>query len=288
MPTVEFGGELVQSLSAVLRVEDGQVLLDGDAKVGQPNVVGGIPAVKETMDAVYVTDGFIGGSVFDAVYSDNGSSNPYDLGDIDIEMPQLDLPYEDDLGNYYPDYLTYLRSNALVITGDLVLEHGTEVPFVSNGLGSIGLDAAGNLLISGIVYVEGNIAIEGDGDIVYDGQGTLVSTGDVSIYTSFYSREVFPTDDVVGVVAHGELALGDEGLEHLHMAGAFFAQENVSNGMQNHVLGTLVSNHFTMTQVPNIYQVPCLVENLPPGMPGGDDASRLAWRRVPRSWVELD
>jgi hypothetical protein len=42
-----------------------------------------------------------------------------------------------------------------------------------------------------------------------------------------------------------------------------------------------------MTNVPDIFQVPALARNLPPSMPGAADVDAFAWRRVPRSWVEL-
>ena len=70
--------------------------------------------------------------------------------------------------------------------------------------------------------------------------------------------------------------------------GAFFAQEEVVTAKQTQLAGTLVSNYFAATQVPDIYQVPELVKNLPPGMPGTDDVILYTWQRVPKSWVELD
>lgn len=293
LPTTGYGGENVQTIEAELRVKNGSVSLDGSAIVGQPNVSGGSPAVKETMDGVYVTDGFIGSSASDAVYSDNGYGSSYDLEDVPVKMPNLDEPYTDKLGNSYPTYMNYLKANALVIRGDLNIEAGTSMPFISNGLGSISVDASGNLVTTGIVYVQGDIKISegrsGKAGIQYDGRATLVAEGDVEINTHFIAKTMFPTKDIVGLVAHGSMGLGTSGgAAQLNLQGAFFAQEEVINGKQNKIMGALVANSFGMENVPDIYQVPNLAANLPPRMPGADDYDIFAWRRVPRSWVELN
>ena len=292
LPTVTFGGETVQTLQGELRVKNGNVLLDGSAKIGQPNVTGGTPALKETMDGVYVTDGFTGSTADDGVYSDNGYGSTYDLEDVPVKMPSLDDPYTDLLGNYYPTYMNYLKANALIVPGDLSIEAGTARPLVSNGFGSISVDASGNLVLSGIVYVQGSVNIyDGDSNkmaIQYQGKATLVAEGNVSINTHLYAKTMFPTTDVLGVVAHGSMGIGTSGgSSQLNLQGAFFAQEEILNGKQNKIMGTIVANSFGMENVPDIYEVPALAQNLSPRMPGADDVDVFAWRRVPRSWVEL-
>jgi len=291
LSTTSYGGETVQTIEAALRVKNGNVVLDGNAEVGQPNTPGGSPAVKETMDGVYVTDGFTGSAASAGVYSDNGYSNSYDLEDVPVRMPDLDGPYTDKLGNSYPTYMNYLKANALVIPGDLDIAAGTSMPFVSNGLGSISVDAAGNITTSGIVYVMGNINVSGGGagaPLQYDGKAVLVAEQNVNINTDLYAKTMFPTKDVLGVVAHGRMEIGTAGgASQLNLQGAFFAQEEIINGKQNKLMGSIVSNTFGMLNVPDIYQVPALAENLPPSMPGAADVDAFAWRRVPRSWVEL-
>jgi hypothetical protein len=287
LSSVQYGGETVETLAATLRVKHGNVSLSGAGKVGQPDQTGGTPAVKETMDGVYVSDGWSGSAAEDAVFSDNGFHNAYDLEDADLTMPNLDDPFTDESGIPYPSYMDYLQANALVINGDLQLQTPTPTPLISSGHGSIALDAFGNLQISGIVYVKGDITIGGSDPVLYDGRGTLVSEGSVSVGVDLYSKGQFPTDDVLGVISHTRMHLGTSDAQ-LKLAGAFFAQEEVENGKQNHLAGSIVSNSFGMTQVPDLYQVPALSKNLPPGMPGADDVNQYAWRRVPRSWVELD
>ena len=54
----------------------------------------------------------------------------------------------------------------------------------------------------------------------------------------------------------------------MQLAGAYYAQENITSAKQNELAGTFVSSYFSMTNVPHMYQIPALVDHLPPGMPG--------------------
>jgi len=283
--TTYYGGETVQTLDAELRVKHGNVTIDGTASVGSPDASGGAPAIKETYDGVYVLDGFTGTAGSSAVYSDATSS--YDLPDDKITMPNLDEPYTDAGGTNYATYMDYLRSDALVITGDLVIEEGVSMPLMSGAGGSISVDAFGNVVASGKVYVEGNIIIKGANPMLYDGRFSLISEGNVTIDADFLSKGTFATDDVMGIIARGSMHLGGD-KAHLDLTGAFFSQEEVIVSKQTQLAGTIVSNYFGATNVPDIYQVPELVKNLPPGMPGSDNIYVYVWMRVPKSWVELD
>jgi hypothetical protein len=66
-----------------------------------------------------------------------------------------------------------------------------------------------------------------------------------------------------------ELATGG-GDAQLKMVGAFYAQEQIVSQKQNEIAGTFVSSYFSMQNVPHMYQVPELAQNLPPGMPGSE------------------
>lgn len=285
LPVVPFGGENVQTINGEFRVQHGKVSLDGASQVGAANVSGGSPAVKETMDAVWVNDGFTGSAGVSGVNSDNGYEETYDFEEPGVEMPNLDESYVDQSGVSYATYMDYLKSSALVIPGDLTIECGKPVPPKANTYGSIHVDPFGNMTATGVVYVQGNVNIIGKCPINYDGKFTLVSEKDTNIDTDFFSKDKFATDDVAGIVSNGTLQLGVNASQ-LRLSGAFYAQEEVKCTKQTQVLGTLVANYFDLVQVPHIYQVPDLVKNLPPRLPGGD-IWMYAWRRVPKSWTEL-
>ncbi|HOP79022.1 MAG TPA: hypothetical protein PLZ21_00485 [Armatimonadota bacterium] len=111
-PTKLFGGENVETLSAKLRVKHGKVNISGSACAGYPNIPGN--SVKETLDGVYVSDGWGGNKGASSVYSDNGAAHGYDLGDGVVKFPALIDPYPP-----YATYADYLADNSLTITGPL-------------------------------------------------------------------------------------------------------------------------------------------------------------------------
>jgi hypothetical protein len=294
LDTITFNGEVVSTLDAELRVKRGEVDVSGFASIGFPDVPGGSPQIKETLDGCYVTDGFAGNKGESSVYSDNGTTEGYDLGE-DISLPDLNDSYTDpNTGITYPTYMNYLQNNALVIGGGLTLKPGQELSPISNGFGSISMDASGNLQISGIVYVTGDITIEaGNGGmshtpITFDGTGTLVSEDDISISTHVLSQGTFPTDDVLGFIAADDVEIGcGAGDAQLNVMGAFFAQDQITNQKQNQVVGAMVSNYFDIANVPDLFHVPSIVDHLPPGMPGGDVVYTYIYRIVKGTWREL-
>jgi len=289
LDTTTFNGEAVNTLDAELRVKHGRVDISGTASVGFPDQSGGSPPIKETMDGCYVNDGYGGNKGASQVYSDNGTSESYDLGD-QMQFPSLNNPYTDpNTGIEYTTYLNYLHSNSLVITGDLTLTPGVSKAQVSNSYGSISMDANGNLSISGIVYVTGDVYISGKKDpVIYDGRGTLVSQGSSYISTHLLSKGMFPADDVLGIISANDLGIGTgPGDAQLNIMGAFYAQKTITNAKQNQIAGAMVSNYFSISNVPDLFQIPALVENLPPGMPGGGIIMIYTYRIVPGTWREL-
>ncbi|MCC2669266.1 MAG: hypothetical protein K0Q72_1737, partial [Armatimonadetes bacterium] len=152
------------------------------------------------------------------------------------------------------------------------------------------VDTSGNMVIRGIVYVNGDLRFKrngGDGDVRYVGRGTLVSNNNVFVGTDILpSGPTFPTNHALGLIARRRMELATDGGEsQLSMAGAFYAQEQVISEKQNEIVGTFVSSYYSMQNVPHMYQVPALTDNLPPGMPG----SVPIWVKTIRidSWREM-
>ena len=294
LDTTTFNGEVVSTLDAELRVKKGRVDISGNSKAGFPDVSGGSPPIKEMLDGTYVSDGFGGNKGESAVNSDNGTYEGYDLADA-VNLPDLNDSYTDpSTGITYPTYMNYLQSNALVISGNLTLKPGQALPPVSNGFGSISMDASGNLQISGIVYVTGDIEIKcGNGamrhtPVIFDGKGTLVSEQDISVNTHVLSDGTFPTDDVLGFIAADDIDIGcGPGGAHLNIMGAFFAQDQITNQKQNQLAGAMVSNYFEIDNVPDLFHVPSIVDNLPPGMPGSETINIYTYKIVNGTWREL-
>jgi hypothetical protein len=272
-PTVSYGGETVQSLSAKLRVKHGLVSISGTAEVGAPNVTGGSPAVKEKMNGCFVNDGWSGTDGASHAYADNGTSKHYDLGDV-MHFPDVLTPVTVG-GVNYSSHMAYLQDEGLNITGPLNLQPDQTYAAADLYGNSITINGATHTMtISGIVYVNGDINLNrgsgsGNDTFTYTGRGTLASSGSVYVHTNILSAGTFPTTDVMGMVArhHLELATGP-GDSQLEMQGAFYAQEQVVSQKQNEITGTFVSSYYAMQNVPHMYQVPALANNLPPGLPG--------------------
>jgi hypothetical protein len=306
-PTQSFGGETVESLSAKLRVKHGRVNISGSATVGDPNVTGGSPAVKETMNGVYVSDGFGGTAGTAHVYSDNGYSHGYDLnnlkdanGNYRVRFPDVVSPVTID-GVNYDSHMAYLSQKGLHILGtgnpptlDLKPTQSFSASDAS-GDNSISVDGnSGTLTIKGIVYVEGDLVLDKDNGnksyketFKYSGRGTLVAApshndpttgGNIYVHSNLLPSSCFPDPDAIGLCARHRLELATGGGDsQLTLAGAFYAQEKVVSGKQNEIGGTFVSSYFEMTNVPHMFQVPKLAywdpvlakyPYLPPGLPG--------------------
>jgi hypothetical protein len=297
-PTDSFGGESVESLSAKLRVKHGRVNISGSATVGDPNVTGGSPPCKETLNGVYVSDGFGGTAGTGHVYSDNGSSHDYDLknlkdayGNDRVRFPDVLTPTTID-GVNYTDHMAYLSQNGLHIPGTGNPPTVTLSPTVTfsasdaSGNNSISVDGnTGMLTIKGIVYIEGDLVLDKDNGHAsyketyrYSGRGTLAATGSIYVHSNLLPVSGFPDLDAIGLCARRRIELATGGGDsQLTMAGAFYAQEKIVSQKQNEIGGTFVSSYYEMSNVPHLYQVPKLAywdaaqakyPYLPPGLPG--------------------
>jgi hypothetical protein len=285
-PTVEFNGETVESLDAMVRIKHGLAGLSGTATIGAFNQSGN--SYKETAEAVYVTDGYGGSQGADNVYSDNGTEHRYDLGEA-VQFPRLSDPHQS-----YPTYLAYLRDNALVVSDPAQLNQLANIRPDSNfsysdpdGKGSISMDGSGNLTIDGIVYVDnggdlGMRYIGPDSTINYTGRGSIVVTGDVLFKVNLYTsgNDSFP-DNIIGIMTPNTITFDSSNKD---VMGAFYAEDRIIAAKQTNVAGAFVSDYFDMgQQVPSIYQVPDLKDSLPPGMIG----DYPVWIILTVAWQEL-
>lgn len=284
----------VETLSAEVRAKHGQISISGNASIGSSTPVnGGLD--KSTVDGMYVNDGYTGTDGASHVFSDNGTTNTYDLGNLGMTFPILSgigaQSYTDKTGTTWPNLSTYYQSRALQV--DLSSIVSTSSAF------SYGPDAYGNsisfvpatkttnavLTVNGIVEVTGNLQIGTKDTITYTGNGTIYSPQNINIDGNFVPAAglTFPTTTTVGIVAKGNLNLATgNGSAQLTLAGAFYAQDTIVSAKQNNVAGTFVASYFNMgTNVPAIFQVPSLPQHMPPGMPGDQHYFTLkvtSWR----------
>lgn len=334
LPVVNFGGENVASLEANLRVKKGLVGMSGNSEIGEPNVTGN--TIKETMDGVYVSDGYTGTAVTPdgnrgdpkSLWSDNGWDEVYDLGDK-VSLPLLTDPWRDPsngattinpatgIAYTHEDYFNQVlvasptNANDGLYTGDMTIDargsnfywnattniKTTTLPasFPPSTDDYVYFDAAANVLrINGQVRISGKLIFKGQGNdrtINYSGRGALLAYDTVTIDTDLVSCNngvatntagSFPVNNIIGIMTSKSMTVGSTA--QCKIMGAFYAQEKIATSKQTHVMGTFVSNYFDMgTNVPNIYQVPALADNLPLGMIGNYpilSLTQVSWREI--------
>jgi hypothetical protein len=293
-PPIKNGQE---SLYAELRVKHGRVAISGSATVGEASDP--IPSAKGTLDGTFVNDGWAGNQGSSSVFSDNGANNAYDLASLDIQFPLLNgigaQEYTDGDGTVWSNHKLYYDLNAMTIPVNTINGSTAAFAFADVKGNSISYTPAvkvGNVIVSpptlnvnGVVKINGDLAINGLPELRYQGRGTMYATQDVYVGNNLLpkSGQTFPTTTVLGLVAGRNMNLSTgAGDAQISMAGAFYAQGTVKSAKQNQILGTFVASFFDMGKnVPNIYQVPSLKDNLPPAMPGAEPLVTiriLSWR----------
>ncbi|MCC6444910.1 MAG: prepilin-type N-terminal cleavage/methylation domain-containing protein [Armatimonadetes bacterium] len=281
-----WGGENVCTPNTEVRVKHGKVNISGSATIGTPNATGN--NLKETVDGMYVNDGYGGNQGATSVYSDNGTGEKHDLGDM-IQVPSLYSEYDDPVaGTHYTQYIDYLRNHSYTVT--LPKLDDTIASFTAGDTTNniTWNQATRTLTINGIVRINGDLDLARKNNPVnYQGNGTFFAEGDIRIHGNFLPKTTFPTTDVVGLIAREQMGLATgSGESQIYMAGAFYAEQKIVSAKQNQIAGIFVSSYFDMgTNVPNIYQVPTLADHLPSGMP---DKDAIWVKRIYKtSWREM-
>ena len=140
------------------------------------------------------------------------------------------------------------------------------------------------MTIDGIIYVEGPINFnDKKNPIYYNGSGSIVALGNITFETDFLpnGNGSFPATNIVGFMTPSNISFGNS---QRMVAGLFYAEGTITSPKQTAVAGTFFSNYFDMgTNVPSIFQVPTLADNLPYGMIGNYPIltlNRVAWREL--------
>ncbi len=285
----------VNTLGAEVRSEHGRISISGSASIGASGVIdGGLS--KATVDGVYVNDGFTGTKGASSVFSDNGTSNAYDLSNINLDMPLLSgigaQAYIDSGGTNWSNEGSYLSSAGVlslpvntITSTTTAFSYGPDAYGNSVSFTPMSGGTAAKLTVNGIVRVTGNLQLGSKDTVTFAGKGTLYATGNVNIDGNFIPATglVFPNTTTIGIMAAQNINLATgNGSSQLTLCGAFYAQDTIKSAKQNNVAGTFVANYFDMgTNVPSIYQVPSLTSHMPPGLPGNKNYYSIqlkSWR----------
>jgi hypothetical protein len=277
----------------------GNQVIDGVPDPEQVQSDNGTNALYDLGDIVVmpaIDEPFGGYASYDAYFNDNS-----------LHLPPLTLDYSTDAAN---EILAYRAAGGFGPDVTAVADPVTGAFSVTSPNGTIEykLDPAtkaAGLRVIGMVQFDGDVAIgEKNQTILYAGNGTMYAagvagsvtidspeadapagSGNMDIHCNLLSAGTFPTASVMGLMAKNDIGLANgPGDSELFMAGAFFAGHKITSAKQNEILGSFVCNYFDMgTNIPKIYQVPALKDNLPPGLIG----SQPIWvvtGFVERSW----
>jgi hypothetical protein len=290
----------IETLGTEVRCKHGRISISGSATIGTNGLMDGGTS-KGTIDGSYVSDGYTGTRGSNAVFSDNGTSNSYDLGHLGIDFPLISgigaQPYIDSTGTTWPTQENFLDAKAMTVSLTSITAtsaafsysdaNGNSLSFTPEVRVGGTVVTPASLTITGIVKFTGDIQIGASHQTIrYSGNGTIFSKQDISISCNLLPKAgfTFPTTARIGLLAKRNLNLATgSGDAQLKMAGAFYAQGRIVSRKQNEILGTFVSNFYDMgTNVPKIYQVPSLPTNMPPAMPG----DKLYFTLKVQSWRE--
>lgn len=321
-PLTMLNGEEVQTLNAKLRVKNGLVSMSGNSEVGEPNLAGNVHKetvdgtyVNDGWTGNSVTnDGGRGDPK--NVYSDNGWDVTYDLGDR-VPFPMLaddwrdmstgETVHWDAMGRNYTheEYFSEVLSGT-PYPGDMLIKANQDFyynatrPADPDPLHRLPTDdyilfnaTTNRMEVNGQIEVNGNLTFtRGSGNdktIHYTGRAAMLVRGNVTLDTDLLTVNAngttansFPQNNVLGIMATQNMTVGS--LSQLSLMGAFYAQGQINCSKQTTVMGTFVSNYFNMgTNVPSIFQVPDLADNLPMGMIGAYPIlvfSQVSWREL--------
>ena len=84
----------------------------------------------------------------------------------------------------------------------------------------------------------------------------------------------------MGIMTPNNIDMNEAGID---VMGLFYGETEVTVQKQTDIMGTIVSNYFDMgTNVPSIYQVPEVVNNLPTGMIGTSSTFYMVvvWQKI--------
>jgi hypothetical protein len=294
-------GGTTSDLKSTFRIKNGRV----DMTLGS----GGIGSSSNPFKGIYVTDGadsngdgvnddILGGDNEGAgqnIYALKGATKPkpYGLGDS-IQMPAIDPAWLNDnsmdltVSTDTEDPLSSTPKG--LIDGDLELtgpfKEGSTwyYPDISktDGTNSIVFDSSSRVLtINGIIKVKSLTISE---DITYSGRGTFYVTGATTIDGNVLTPALsYPTTNVMGVISTGDITLGVNSSQ-LFLTGVYYSIGTITSSNQTELAGIIVCKAFDITaQVPKIWQVPSIPDNLPPGMPEHEANwvfTEMTWRSV--------
>jgi hypothetical protein len=294
LPTVN-AADITSDLGAKFRLRNGRV----DMRLGSST----LGSLASPLAAIYIMDGAdsdsngvnddIDGGVNilangQNVFADEGaySAEAYDLGNVGLSLPPISVVGAYDLtavteSDGAPAPKGLINGN-LELTGEYKDGPTWYYPNInqSDGFGNfIIFDSTTNVLqIGGVVMVN---SLNISDDITYTGIGTIYSLGTAAIGGNVLpgAANSYPITNCIGVISVGDMSIG--GVAKVFLTGAYYSAAKITSDKQSQLAGTIVCQRFDITlNVPKIWQIQSLTDNLPPQMPG----EGYIWTITAKNW----
>jgi hypothetical protein len=143
--------------------------------------------------------------------------------------------------------------------------------------------STGTLYASGTVFVDGNVTFTQD--VRYAGKATFIVSGDITFDVAKFEPQGgwanYPATHVLGFATPNNISFLKDGgntpdptYADADFHGAWYAGTMMSCDTHLVIRGSLLSNHLNFDRNSNVHLLtdPALPANLPPSLPGGDDA----------------
>jgi len=210
-------------------------------------------------------------------------------------FPSLSDSYTDSVGTEHASYQAYLKTKSLIVTTELSALTPDSNFTLDDGTNSISMDGNGNLNITGNIYVDGgnnmNMSKVGSSKtITYYGSGTILVTGNVQIDVNLVTdansgNPSFPvrngSKNIIGVMTPNSIGFNEASID---VMGIFYAESSFVVQKQTDIMGSVVTNFLDVgTNVPGIFEVPAVLDNLPIGMLSEDPKwviKIISWKKL--------
>ena len=287
LDTVDVDGEMVETLYAVVNVENADFQISDYASWGQAHVGGN--GRKETLDGVYI-DGALTVTGAGGVHGDD--SGPFREDDLDF--PRLSDPFTDPAtGTSYAAHQAFLDAVSLNLPHAQIDQDTAAFDLTDKSGNRIAWDpGSGTLSVEGIIKRPGALALDftgnADNTITYAGTGTIYARDGLSINADLLPLGQYLESDNLGLISGQGISIGlkANGAAPRIMAAAYGASSiDIRGGA--HIAGSLVGGYVefygnggTIAQVPRLSLLP------PPGMPGSGAGGATVVEIQMRDWHE--
>ncbi len=287
LDTVEVNGETVETLNAIMNIEDADFQFLDNGSWGETDVSGN--NFKEQLDGVYI-DGTLTFSGAGGAYGDDSGGFQED----NIDFPKLSDPYTSPTtGTSYGTHIAFLNAESVTLPIDKISQDTPAFDYSDVQGNRIAWDpGTATLEVTGIIKRPGDLLFEFKNNpgttITYVGTGTIYATNLLNIHADLVPAGQYIDDDNLGLIAGDTLYVGKKDINDVPriMAAAYAGNKAVIDD-GSHFAGALVAGYADFdASAGTIVHVPAVGLRPPPGMPGSGAGGYSIIQIQTREWFQ--